>query len=50
MNDSVAIYAPEDGACLPALKQLLGRGKVSWDERIVLFNTGLGLKYLESLG
>ncbi|HJZ67703.1 MAG TPA: pyridoxal-phosphate dependent enzyme, partial [Blastocatellia bacterium] len=40
--------APEGAACLPALKQLLARGDVSRDERVVLFNTGSGLKYLES--
>jgi threonine synthase len=40
--------APEGGACLPALKQLIDRGEVSRDERVVLFNTGSGLKYLES--
>jgi threonine synthase len=39
--------APEGGACLSALKQLLDRGKVSPDDRVVLFNTGSGLKYLE---
>lgn len=38
--------APEGGACLPALKQLIERGEVSRDERVVLFNTGSGLKYL----
>ena len=40
--------APEGGACLPALKQLIERGEVSRDERVVLFNTGSGLKYLEA--
>ncbi len=40
--------APEGAACLPALKQLLAAGQVSADERIVLFNTGAGVKYLES--
>lgn len=40
--------APEGGACLPALKQLIVRGEVSRDERIVLFNTGSGLKYLDA--
>jgi threonine synthase len=39
--------APEGAACLPALKQLLARGDVSRDERVVLFNTGSGLKYLD---
>ena len=40
--------APEAGACLSALKQLIERGEVSRDERVVLFNTGSGLKYLEA--
>jgi threonine synthase len=40
--------APEGGACLPALRQLIERGEVSRDERVVLFNTGSGLKYLDS--
>lgn len=39
--------APEGAACVPALTQLLAQGKVSADERVVLFNTGSGLKYLE---
>ena len=42
--------APEGAACLPALKQLLADGAVNADERIVLFNTGAGVKYLESFG
>jgi threonine synthase len=40
--------APEGAACLPALRQLLERGEVSRDERVVLFNTGSGVKYLEA--
>ncbi len=40
--------APEGAACLPALRQLLERGDVSRDERVVLFNTGSGVKYLEA--
>jgi threonine synthase len=39
--------APEGAACLPALKQLLARGEVDVHDRVVLFNTGCGLKYLE---
>ena len=38
--------APEGAACLPALKVLLEQGAVAADERVVLFNTGSGLKYL----
>ncbi|MEK6408287.1 MAG: threonine synthase [Acidobacteriota bacterium] len=40
--------APEGAACLPALKTLLERGLVDRSERIVLFNTGTGVKYLEA--
>src|SRR5687767_3546136 len=40
--------APEGAACLPALRKLLERGEVNGDERVVLFNTGAGVKYLES--
>jgi threonine synthase len=40
--------APEGGACLPALRKLMERGEVRGDERVVLFNTGAGVKYLES--
>ncbi|MFY9554541.1 MAG: threonine synthase [Blastocatellia bacterium] len=40
--------APEGAACLPALKQLLELGYVDRTERIVLFNTGTGVKYLEA--
>lgn len=40
--------APEGGACLAALKKLLEKQLVDKDERIVLFNTGSGVKYLEA--
>jgi len=40
--------APEGGACLTALKNLLESGEVKSDERIVIFNTGSGIKYLEA--
>jgi threonine synthase len=40
--------APEGAACLPALRKLIDRKEVKLDERIVLFNTGAGVKYLES--
>ena len=41
--------APEGGATLAALLDLKERGLVSADERVVLFNTGSGYKYLEAL-
>jgi len=40
--------APEGAACLPALRKLLAAGEVDTSERVVLFNTGAGVKYLEA--
>lgn len=40
--------APEGAACLPALRKLLAAGEVGSEERVVLFNTGAGVKYLET--
>jgi threonine synthase len=40
--------APEGGACLIALKKLLEQDFISQDDRVVLFNTGSGIKYLEA--
>jgi threonine synthase len=37
--------APEGGATLVALQRLVEAGEVGGDERVVLFNTGSGLKY-----
>lgn len=46
INASEGIFAaPEGGATLAALVRLRERGWVRGDERIVLFNTGTGLKY-----
>jgi threonine synthase len=39
--------APEGAATLAALKKLIEKNWVIPDERIVLFNTGSGLKYLD---
>lgn len=36
---------PEGGATLAALRRLVESGTVERDERVVLFNTGTGLKY-----
>lgn len=41
--------APEGAATLAALQELVKQGWVHSEERIVLFNTGLGLKYLDHL-
>ena len=40
--------APEGGALVSALKKLLETGEINRDERVVLFNTGSGIKYLEA--
>jgi threonine synthase len=40
--------APEGAACLPALTKLIATGEVRVDERVVLFNTGAGVKYIEA--
>jgi threonine synthase len=40
---------PEGGATLAGLEVLMGQGWVSPQERIVIFNTGTGLKYPEAL-
>jgi threonine synthase len=40
--------APEGAACVAALGQLLGTGFLKPEERIVIYNTGAGLKYLEA--
>ena len=39
--------APEGGACVPALRKLLARGDVKPEEKVVLLNTGSGIKYLD---
>jgi threonine synthase len=38
---------PEAAACFAALKALRAAGKLASDERVVIFNTGSGVKYLE---
>jgi len=40
--------APEGAACLPALRKLVQAGMVDKNDRVVLFNTGSGVKYMES--
>jgi threonine synthase len=42
--------APEGAACVPALRKLMATGEIRPSERVVLFNTGAGVKYLESYG
>jgi threonine synthase len=39
--------APEGAACFAALKKLRASGKIDISERVVIFNTGSGIKYLD---
>jgi threonine synthase len=41
--------APEGGACVAALRTLRASGHLSPDDTIVLFNTGTGLKYVDTM-
>jgi threonine synthase len=40
--------APEGAACVPAARKLLANGFLKPTDRIVLYNTGSGLKYLDA--
>jgi len=40
--------APEGGACIAALRILRARGILKPEDRVVVFNTGSGLKYLDA--
>ena len=42
--------APEGGACVAAARELIASGFLKSDDRIVILNTGSGLKYLEAYG
>ena len=51
IGSSEGIFAaPEGAACLPALKKLIAAGEVNPSERVVMFNTGAGVKYLDAFG
>jgi threonine synthase len=39
--------APESAACFAAFKKLRASGKIDSGERVVIFNTGSGIKYLD---
>jgi threonine synthase len=39
--------APEGAACFAALKLLRSAGKIDIGQRVVIFNTGSGIKYLD---
>jgi threonine synthase len=47
-SDEGIFVAPEGGACVAALRKLLANGFLKPEERIVIYNTGSGLKYLEA--
>jgi threonine synthase len=42
--------APEGGACYAAMGKLMAENLIAEGARVVLFNTGAGVKYLESFG
>jgi threonine synthase len=42
--------APEGAACFVALKKLRASDQIRTGERVVIFNTGSGIKYLECFG
>lgn len=46
--DEGMFVCPEGGACVAALKKLLASGFLKPEERIVIYNTGSGVKYLEA--
>ena len=41
--------APEGGACVAALRKLRASGHLSPDESVVVFNTGTGFKYVDTM-
>jgi threonine synthase len=48
--DEGVFIAPEGAACVAAAQRLLREGFLRGDDRIVIYNTGSGLKYLEAYG
>jgi threonine synthase len=47
-SDEGIFAAPEGAACVAALRKLLAAGVLNRSDRIVLYNTGSGLKYSEA--
>ena len=39
--------APEGAACFSALREMIGQNLINENEKVVIFNTGAGVKYLE---
>jgi len=46
--DTGCLACPEGGATLAALRRLRASGEVRAKERVVIYNTGSGLKYPEA--
>jgi threonine synthase len=47
-SDEGIYAAPEGAACVAALRKLLASGLLKSSDRVVLYNTGSGLKYPEA--
>jgi threonine synthase len=47
-SDEGMFVAPEGAACVAALRKLRASGFLKREEKIVIYNTGSGLKYLEA--
>jgi threonine synthase len=47
-SDEGIYAAPEGAACVAALEKLLASGFLKSTDRIVIYNTGSGLKYPEA--
>ena len=47
-SDEGMFAAPEGGSCVAAARRLIDSGFLKASDRIVLYNTGSGLKYLEA--
>ncbi len=43
------LFCPEAATCVLAIEQLLADGRIGSDQRVVLFNTGSGAKYIETV-
>jgi threonine synthase len=39
---------PEGGACVPAVRRLVESGAIRSEDRVVIFNTAAGVKYLDT--
>jgi threonine synthase len=51
LGESEGIFpAPEGGACVAAARRLISEGFLQSKDRVVIYNTGSGYKYLEAYG